>query len=149
MQKTTLKRLFPRIAAGIALTCLFATQAQSQDQGASGVLAYGMVGIAQGQSLRLHAVTFGVQGDTLIELSFFDQRGNLLSRSAGKASPGQAVSIIIHYTPGAQGNHTLVRALVRFEKPGGSTRGYVIPSLEVVDDDSGRTTALSHPNPEG
>ena len=80
--------------------------------------------------------------------SLFDRRGNLLSRSAGKASPGEVVSIIIHYTPEAQGNHTLVGALVRFGKPGGSTRGYVIPSLEVVDDDSGRTTVLSHPNPE-
>ena len=149
MHKTTLKRisLFPRIAAGIALACLFATQAQSQDQAASGLLAYGMVGIAQGQSARLHVVTVGVPGDTAIELSFFDRQGNLLSRSAGKVSPGQAVSIIIHYTPEAQGNHTLVRALVRFEKPGG-TKGYVIPSLEVVDDETGRSTVLIA-NPEG
>jgi hypothetical protein len=149
LHQTTHKRIssFSKIAAGIALTCLFATQAQSQDQQASGLLAYGMVGIAPGQSLRLHAVTVGVQGDTVVELSFFDRQGTLLSRSVGKLSPGQAASIIIHYTPEAQGNHTLVRALVRFEKPGGS-KGYVIPSLEVVDDETGRTTVLLA-NPEG
>ena len=147
MLKNTRMSLLPTIAAGMVLACLFATSAPAQDQPASGVFAYGMVGLAPGQSLRLHAVTFGVPGDSVIELSFFDRQGNLLNRASGKVSPGQAVSIIIHYTPELQGNHTLVRALVRFDKPAG-TKGYVIPSLEVVDDDTGRT-AVTAINPEG
>ena len=53
--------------------------------------AYGMAGLARGQTALLNVVTVGVQNEMLMELSFLDIEGRTLSRSVEKVVPGRAV----------------------------------------------------------
>jgi hypothetical protein len=110
-------------------------------------LAFGVVGIAAGQTARLNAVTVGVQNDVPVELVFFDSDGKVAARTFERLAPGRAVFLDVPYVAGPEGKRMRIRALVRWGSQA-AKGGYVIPTFEVVDDVTGRATVLGG-NPEG
>ena len=141
------KQLFRMRMLAVALSVAavggvwFAHLAKAQEARASGYLAYGIVGIASGQTARLNAVTVGVRHDVPVELTFLDDQGNVVARTVERLQPGRATSLDMHFVPSPRGNRFPVRGLVRWGTPLGS-EGYVIPTLEVIDDITGRTLVL-------
>jgi hypothetical protein len=87
-------------------------------------------------------VTIGVQQEILMELSFLDSQGRTLARSVERVAPGRAVFLDLHFAENSAGsNHLAVRALVRFAAQPGPG-GYILPSVEVIDDATGRTSVM-------
>jgi hypothetical protein len=146
-------KLTPKIvslaaAAAIACTCTIwlTNRAQAQTK-RTGFLAYGMIGIASGQTLRVSTVSVNVGHDVPVELLFLDSQGNVLAHSADKLLPGHAIFLDYRFPGTSSGNRVQVRALVRWTTDLG-TDGYVIPAVEVIDDGTGRTV-VSEPDPAG
>lgn len=105
-------------------------------------LAFGVSTITSGQTARFHAVSVGVGEVQFVELMFFDSDGNLLARSAERVLPGRSASL--EFTPPDTKvglSRVEVYAVMRFIN-GSPRRGYVIPTVEVVDNDSGKTIFL-------
>ena len=127
------------VASGGAMW--FANRAKAQDTRTTGYLATGIVGITSDQTARINVVTIGVGHDVPVELTFLDDRGNLVGRSVERLAPGRATSLDFHFVPNPRGLRYPLRALVRWGTNLGS-EGYVIPTLEVVDDVTGRTQVL-------
>jgi hypothetical protein len=136
------------LAAAIACTCTiwFANRAQAQVK-RTGFLAFGMIGIASGETLRVSAVSVNVAHDVPVELLLVDSQGNIVAQSADKLLPGHATSLDFHFPGAPVGNRVHVRALVRWTTDLG-TDGYVIPSVEMIDDATGRTLVCD-PDPAG
>jgi hypothetical protein len=143
--KTALLTIVLTVLAGNSIW--HASQAKAQGRIAPSFRAYGIIGIASGQTARLNAVTVGVRQEILIELSFLDREGNVLARTVERASPGRAISLELRFIPGPSGNRLPIRGLVRWAAQLGQEE-YVIHSMEVIDDATGRTV-LGWPNPEG
>ena len=146
-------KLTPRImslaaAAAIACTCTTwsTNHAQAQTK-RTGFLAFGMSGIASGHTLRVSAVSVNVAHDVPIELLFLNSEGNVVARSADKLLPGHATFLDVHFPGSPAGNRVQLRALVRWTTDLGAD-GYVIPTVETIDDATGRTTVLAG-DPEG
>jgi hypothetical protein len=110
-------------------------------------LAFGVSTITTGQTARFHAVSVGVGEAQYIELMLFDGQGNLLARSVERLLPGRSASL--DFTPNADvaASRVEVYAVMRFID-GSPKRGYVIPTVEVVDNASGKTIFMSA-DPEG
>ena len=109
-------------------------------------LAFGVFGITGGQTARLHAVPVGVASAQLVELMFFDRNGNLLAQSTERLLPGQAASL--DFAPvGVEISRKEIYAVMRFVN-GRPRRGYVIPTVEVIDDFT-RKTIFMIADPEG
>jgi hypothetical protein len=134
------------VAAIGAVWFIHETKAQA-DERTKGFLAYGIVGITSGQTARLNAATVGVGHDVPVDLIFLDAQGKVVARAAEKLQPGHAAWLDFHFAPSPAGNRFPIRAVVRW----GSTplgEGYVIPTLEIIDDITGRTLALGA-DPQG
>ena len=111
-------------------------------------LAFGISTINSGQTARLHAVSVGAGEVQYVELMLFDGQGNLLARSAERLIPGHSASL--EFSPpnaDVAASRVEVYAVMRFIN-GSPKRGYVIPTVEVVDNASGRTIFMSA-DPEG
>ena len=109
-------------------------------------LAYGVVNISPGQTARLHVVTVGIPDVQPAELVIYDRMGNTLTRSSERLLPGRAVALDLRFdeqnvanTAAVVGNRLQFYAEVRFAK---QHTGYVIPSLEVIDDATGKTILM-------
>lgn len=137
------------IVAAIAITGIvwFAGRALAQTKGATGFLASGIVTIVSGQSLRLNAASVNVGHDVPVELLLLDSQGTVVGRAVQTLPPGHSTSLEFHLPPGPIASRMQVRMLVRWATQLG-TDGYIIPTLESVDDVTGRTTVLGG-NPEG
>jgi hypothetical protein len=103
-------------------------------------LAYGVANISPGQTARLHVVTVGIPDVQPAELVIYDRLGNTLARSIHHLLPGGPVALNLKFDQQSSiavvGNRLEFYAEVRFPK---QNRGYVIPSLEVIDDAAGKT----------
>ena len=102
-------------------------------------LAYGVASISPGETVRLYAVTVGIPEAHPAELVIRDRLGHVLVQSSGRLLPGRAVALDLSFDAhsiAVVGNRLEFQAEVRFAKPG---KGYVIPSLEVIEDATGRT----------
>lgn len=78
------------------------------------------------------------------ELVIYDRQGNILARSLKRLPPGRAVALDLKFADHAGiaavvGNRLEFYAEVRFTKLRG---GYVIPSLEVIEDSTGHTVRM-------
>jgi hypothetical protein len=151
MYKPTSRTLLPILIGIVAACTIWLTErAKAQDQTVSALYAFGMVGIASGQTARLNVVTAGVENDFTMELLFLDSEAKILLRSVEKVVPGHAVLLDLHYNaipPPINDRRHQIRALVKFTNQP-ARKGYILPSLEVIDDITGRTTVLGG-NPEG
>lgn len=127
------------VASGGAMW--FANRAEAQDTRATGYLATGIVGIVSGQTARINVVTIGVGHDVPVELTFLDDQGNVVGRIVERLQPGRATSLDFHFVPNPRGVRYPLRALVRWGTNLGP-EGYVIPTLEVVEDVTGRSQVL-------
>jgi hypothetical protein len=153
--RKTLSKTVP-LAIGLVMlagSALWLTRhAKAQEQPPSSLIAFGMAGIARGQTARLTVATVGIQNAVSLELSFLDSRGTTLARSVETVLPGRAVSLDLHFasvpsTPASELNRHQIRALLKIlDQPGRG--GYVLPSFEVIDDFTGRTCVLGG-DPEG
>lgn len=127
------------LATIVTLTvCVVSRRAASAEE-KNEFYAFGVAGITSGQTARFHAVSVGVGEVQYVELMFFDGQGNLLARSAERLMPGRSVSL--DFTPpnaDVAASRVEVYAVMRFIN-GSPKRGYVIPTVEVVDNASGKT----------
>ena len=106
-------------------------------------LAYGISSISQGETARLHAVSFGNPDIQPAELVIYDRLGNILARSSVRLRPGRPAAINLRFDEqtgiAVVGNRLEFIAVVRFAK---LREGYVIPSLEIIDDATGKTSRM-------
>ena len=109
-------------------------------------LAFGVLGITPGQTVRLHAVSVGVSDIQDVELLIYDSEGHLLVRSPERLRPGRSATLALPFV--ARDSIRLeLYAVIRLVN-GAPRRGYVIPTLEVVDDATGKSI-FTLANPEG
>ena len=116
----------------------------SADEGFADFLAFGVDNISLGQTARLHVVSIGNPDTVAAELVIYDRQGNILARSVERLSPGRAVSLDLRFAdhggiPGAVGPRLEFYAAVHFAKLSGQNKGYVIPSVEIIEDATGHT----------
>lgn len=135
------------VAAILAVLLFPAGKAPAQTETKVDYLAFGMIGLCTGQTARLNVVSVGMAREFPVELVFLDAAGNVLARSVERAIPGRAVWVDLPFVPGGHGHRLPLRALVRWPHQV-NREGYVIPSIEIIDDVSGRTTIVVG-NPEG
>jgi hypothetical protein len=109
------------------------------DENREEFLAFGVGNITRGQTARLHVVTIGNPNDFPAELVIYDSQGNVLARSLERLIPGKAVFLDLSFDQqaGVAGNRLDFYAIVRFDR--GRVLGYVIPTLEVLEDATGKT----------
>lgn len=115
------------------------SRAQGQTQQKLEYFASGVFAIAGGQTARINIVTVGIPASFPVEMIFFDSQGNVLARDVQTASPGRAISLDLRFPTGRTGRLP-VRALYRWPAQG-SREGYVLRSVEVIDDITGKDTA--------
>lgn len=106
-------------------------------------LAYGIANISPGQTARFHVVSVGNPDIQPAELVIYDRQGNALAHSLVRLRPGSAVSLDLRFADhtgiAVGGNRLEFYAAVRFSK---LHNGYVIPSLEVIEDTTGNTVRM-------
>ena len=106
-------------------------------------LAYGVANISPGQTARLHVVTIGNPDIQPAELVIYDRQGSVLARSLERLRPGRAVALDLRFADhtgiAVGGNRLEFYAEVRFSK---LRNGYVVPSLEVIEDTTGNTVRM-------
>ena len=106
-------------------------------------LAYGVANISPGQTARLHLVSVGIPDIQTAELVIYDRGGNILAHSLERLRPGKAVSLDLRFADhtgiAVGGNRLEFYAEVSFSKLRG---GYVVPSLEVIEDTTGNTVRM-------
>jgi hypothetical protein len=120
--------------------------ADASAEGRGEFLAFGVLGITPGQTARLHAVALGVPETQEVELLIYDSRGHVLARSPERLHPGRPATLALPFIE-RDGNRLELYAVIRLVN-GAPRRGYVISTLEVVDDATGKTMFASV-NPEG
>jgi hypothetical protein len=105
-------------------------------------LAYGIANITRGQTARLHVVSIGNPNDVPAELVIYDSQGDVLAHSTEGLIPGKAVFLDLSFDqqPAVAGNRLEFYAVVRFDL--GRGRGYVIPTLEVLEDATGKSILM-------
>ena len=120
-------------------------------------LGFGLLTIADGQSLRVNALNLGNPASTAasrceVTLRFLDLKGAVLRESAFRLSPGQGASLDLSRAQiSDQSGRASVRAVLLFGYTGGAAPGpdvrqhfdcNIVPTLELYDDVSGHTTLV-------
>ena len=141
------KRFWIIVLPVIVITCVCFTgyrAARAEDK--VEFLAYGVISVTNAQTAHFQVVSVGVVEIEPVELTFYDQFGNLLTQSSERLLPGRSASL--NFTPNQEVVHRMeVYPVLRFIN-GKPKRGYVIPSLEVIEDSTGRAIFIVA-NPEG
>jgi hypothetical protein len=137
------------IAIAIVIGALAASWAVSgsrrvaaTDENREEFLAYGIANITRGQTARLHVVSVGNPNDVPAELVIYSSQGEVLARSSERLIPGKAVFLDLSFDqqPAVAGNRLEFYAVVRFDL--GRGRGYVIPTLKVLEDVTGKSILM-------
>ncbi len=106
----------------------------------------GMAGLTIGQTARLNVVNLET-GELLpavqVELSFLDAEGNTLAQKVHGLQRGQAAFFDLNGAQAGRTGRTQIRAQVRFiGTPDTRVVQKVLPTLEVVDNATGRTAFI-------
>ena len=119
-------------------------------------LSFPMIGIATGQAARLNVVNLAANNpmnpsSCSVELQFLDTSGKQIKQNSAQIPAGQALSLELRHSD-LPGDHqrSEVRAVLLFGSSGGAapptTRtsdcGSLLPSLEVYDRDTGKTSLV-------
>ncbi|MGH9969056.1 MAG: hypothetical protein ACREBG_14815 [Pyrinomonadaceae bacterium] len=128
---------------------------------------FGMIGLARGQTARLNVVNLRSVPATdqtadqvpqllatlpcHVRLRFLDQRGNIVARSAESILPGDGAFLDLPFheaiPPGFEGRRFQIRAIVQvLSRSENARRCATISSVEIFDNETGRTTAI-YPEP--
>jgi hypothetical protein len=123
-------------------------------------VAFGMTGIANGQSARANALNLGNApagtADTsscTVTFQFLDADGQLLKQAVVTLKPGKAGALDLSRDelPSGSNSRIEIRALLLFGYSGGANPPpgvlqkfdcNIVPSLEVFDNDTGRTSLI-------
>ena len=127
-------------ALGITLVVFFGARsqtAQAVDQTDGKPLP--MVGLAKGQTARLNLVNIGDPNVSPCEVQmvFYDSQGKTLARDAYKLEPGMATFLDLSY---AEVGNPNIRVQIRAWARVIGDPSICLASLEVFDDETGRTT---------
>ena len=132
------------VTAAIALLwCVKGGQGQTK---VAGYWAWGMMGVATGQTLRFNAVSVDVDHEVPVELLLLDGEANVVARKVDRLKPGHSTYLDFPFPNDGRTNRVQLRALVRWGAGLGKD-GYLISSMEVIDDATGRTTVAAFPDP--
>ncbi len=136
-------------AMAILLTATVFTGAASAQTTANISRSTGMFGITQNQTARLSVVRddpfFRDDPFLRVELSFVDGEGNILSQKVYDLGAGKAAfwDLKGRDVVGRSGNRAQIRAILRFiGTPDTRQVENCIPTLEVIDNQSGETRFL-------
>ena len=126
-------------------------------QGQTGV-SFGLVSLADGQGLRVQVLNLGSRGSTPtssceVTVRFLDTRGESLRDSTVTVTVGQGAAVELRRAQASsKPGRVAARAVLQFGLPvGGAPLGLqarqqfdcnIVPTLEVVDEASGRATAV-------
>ena len=138
-------KLFTMVITLAAISVIWMTwlanRSAARDETGEEFLAYGVTSISSGQTARLHMVSVGISDLQIVDLQMFDTAGNLLTHSTDRIVPGSAVSLDLPFSEqsGVTTDRLEFYAVVQFLSPRGRDKGYLIPSLEVIDDITGKT----------
>lgn len=141
-----------KLCSFIALSAMtWAAQAQPG-------LGFGLLGIAEGQTLRINALNLGNRSSNPatgceVTLRFLDAKGVVLRESVVQLPAGQGAFLDLRRAPAsAQPGRASVRAVLLFGFAGGGAPAgpdarqnfdcNIIPTLELFDDSTGRTTVV-------
>ncbi|HZS49091.1 MAG TPA: hypothetical protein VFC63_28750 [Blastocatellia bacterium] len=113
-------------------------------------MSFGITGITTGQTARLNVVNtedfFPVNGfppgPCRVRLSFFGSDGSLLATSIQTLNPGKAGLLDFNFSSFTGGVRTAIRAEVTVEVDANGITPCVMPTLEVFDKASGKTTFI-------
>ena len=156
---------YTKILFALAVTTTLSALGQEASTipvGSSRVQTFGMVGITTGQDLRLNVLNAGILTPSeqpiscSVQLFFVSEQGLVLKRATTTIGPGRSQSIDISRDAdiAAGQSRVEVRAVVSslsfvaIASGSGRHQGFcqLVPTLEVFDHDTGRTTAiLTHP----
>lgn len=121
-------------------------------------VAFGFLGLAEGQSLRVNALNLGNRSSTPasgceVTLRFLNAKGSVLRESVVQIPVGQGASLDLRRSQVSdQPGRTSVRAVLLFGLAGGGAPPgpevrqnfdcNIVPTLEMFDDSTGRTTLV-------
>jgi hypothetical protein len=104
---------------------------------AAHVTAFGTVGIARGQTVRLNVVNASSTDGCQADLAFADSEGNLVKSDRLSIEPGKSRSLDLDRGEmQVTGNRVQVRAILSVNRPPMPQR------IEVFDNETGRTTMI-------
>ncbi len=139
-----------------AVLMLIATAASGQSAYQPGV-SFPMIGIANGESIRVNALDMGSSMSTpssscSVTLRLLDAQGQLLKQNVVTLRPGKAASLDLTRNAVPSNNHRVeIRAVLLFGYSAGAapTREIlqqydcnIVPSLEIYSNDTGKTNAV-------
>jgi hypothetical protein len=141
--RTRLLTVIGGIVLGAMTWMAWPARGQAVRQDLDEFLAYGIASISPGETARLHAVSVGNPDIEPAELVIYDRLGNVLVHSSVLLRPGRAVVINLRFDDqtgiAVVGNRLEFYAAGRF---GRLRDGYVIPSLEIIDDATSKTSRM-------
>lgn len=140
------------------LCLLLAFSAMTMAAQAQPGLGFGLLGIAEGQTLRVNALNLGNRSSTAatgceVTLRFLDAKGVVLRESVVQLPAGQGASLDLRRAQVSnQPGRASVRAVLLFGfAGGGAPRGpdvrqnfdcNIVPTLELFDEATGRATVV-------
>ena len=140
-------------SASLAVLAAMVATAQAQPG-----LGFGLLGVAEGQSLRINALNLGNRSSTSatgceVTLRFLDTKGTVLRENVVRLSAGQGAFLDLRRAQVSdQPGRATVRAVLLFgfggggAPPGPDVRQNfdcnIVPTLELFDDSTGRTTVV-------
>jgi len=143
MRPTKLRTVIGGLVIGAMTWMAWPARGQAVGDDLDEFLAYGIATLSPGETARLHVVSVGNTDIEPAELLILDRLGNELVRRSVLLRPGQAISINLRFDEqtgiAVVENRLEFYAAVRF---GRLRRGYVIPSLEIIDDATAKTTRM-------
>ena len=149
------KRTSLLFLAGAILT-LISTTASGQSAYQPGI-SFPMIGIANGESIRLNALNMGSGMSTpastcSVTFRFLDVRGRPLRQNVVTLQPGKAASLDLARNSVPANDHRVeIRAILLFGYSGGAAPARellqqydcnIFPSLEIYSNDTGKTNAV-------
>lgn len=143
---------------GLGLFSLVAFSAVTMAAQAQPGVGFGLIGIAEGQSLRVNALNLGNRSSTPatgcdVTMRFLDAKGGVLRESVVRLAVGQGAGLDLRRAQVSdKPGRTSVRAVLLFGSAGGGAPPgpdarqnldcNIVPTLELLDDSTGRTTLV-------
>ena len=127
------------LAVLMSITALLMTNSAKASRPTAVEFNFGMIGITRGQTARLSMLNLGREPINL-SLNFTDSTGRLIKRSFETVEGGHA--IFLDLTPGTVDDvagRFQIHASIEASGGGGDARRQIIPTLEIFDNETGRT----------
>ena len=137
--RSRIVKLATTLAVLMSITALLMTNSAKASRPTAVEFNFGMIGITRGQTARLSMLNLGREPINL-SLNFTDSAGRLIKRSFETVEGGHA--IFLDLTPGTVDDvagRLQIHASIEASGGRGGAGRQIIPTLEVFDNDTGRT----------